>query len=144
MIYRGYIFSLFTDFLYIIWYPFYKGRLFILLFPSWTSYRKISASYRILPVPTTTCSNGGNAGPKFCNGNLLFTLSWTVSNGFLFDESWTSTPNDGATLYVNRMGAWTIGNTGYYILYPGNNLTGTTVHRIQRPALYIFNNGYSK
>ena len=118
----------------IIWYPFYKGRLFILLFPSWISYSTISAYGKVLPVYTTSCSVGTNAGPQFCNGNLLPVLSWSVSNGFLYDESWTSTPI--VRPYGSPSGgAWTIGNSGYYIFYPGSSLNNTYVHRIQRPAL---------
>ena len=124
MIYRGYIFSLFTDFLYIIWYPFYKGRLFILLFPSWISYSTISLRHKIIPIVGANFS--GTSDPVF---------QWALLPENSFEGAFLSSPG----IREDRLILKTVGA----IYQLGNIDCGmAAVHdtRYQRPALMKLRN----
>ena len=126
-------FPVFTNnYLNIIWYSFYKGRLFILLFPSWISYSTISNYHGVVLVINKKGTNGSQTGSEYVNGSKLQVLQWNRETGHNFEEFW------GSHSFTETQALIT-GDNGY--IHPKvANLTPTEtapqVPRGQRPALY--------
>ena len=108
----------------IICYPFYKGRLFILLFPSWISYSTISLRHKIIPIVGANFS--GTSDPVF---------QWALLPENSFEGAFLSSPG----IREDRLILKTVGA----IYQLGNIDCGmAAVHdtRYQRPALHILDN----
>ena len=108
----------------IICYPFYKGRLFILLFPSWISYSTISLRHKIIPIVGANFS--GTSDPVF---------QWALLPENSFEGAFLSSPG----IREDRLILKTVGA----IYQLGNIDCGmAAVHdtRYQRPALMKLRN----
>ena len=108
----------------IICYPFYKGRLFILLFPSWISYSTISLRHKIIPIVGANFS--GTSDPVF---------QWALLPENSFEGAFLSSPGIREDIIILK----TVGA----IYQLGNIDCGmAAVHdtRYQRPALMKLRN----
>ncbi len=110
-------------FLYIIWYPLYKGRHFIFLFPSWISYSTISVHHLIL-VNMQIADTGSK--------DLAFQWESLLPTDNIKDWIFQSTPYSGSINSYALFGVYTIAYTG------GTTYAGEANEdfRYQRPALY--------
>ena len=118
--------------MYIIWYPFYKGRLFILLFPSWISYSTISAIRGIVTaVVLKECPDGWNCPDG--SRDLAFWFQHTTK--YQHEPFWLAT----AYIPTRALGSQSYGSLLRWDTYMGS-LPQSSYESYQRPALYTFDN----